>query len=169
MLGHEMAHRSEGCPAWEGVVTDIEHAANLELAAYEIDDHGAILVRDPTPDTVQADVVKLRKVGSMTKIGKGLVIQMHGCAAGHTEFLRKSRLRGVEVRAVPRGDRGRRMNIGAQTLTKPKLARDANVGTDQTVAQESQLDSVGIEFLIVAKSVTNVGHIASGPVAHVLG
>jgi hypothetical protein len=78
----QIAHGHHGGPAGLGVVADVEHAAHLELAAHEIDDDRAVLVRDPAPDAVQADVVKLGQLGAAAERIKRLVKQLRA-GVGH--------------------------------------------------------------------------------------
>ena len=76
MLGHQMAHGGECGPARQRVVADVENAAHFQLAADEIDDDGAVLIRDPAPDAVQADIIKIRQIGPRAEFCKSLVVEV---------------------------------------------------------------------------------------------
>lgn len=82
VFGEQIAHGHHGGPAGLGVVADVEHAAHLELAPHKVDDDGAVLVADPAPDTVQADVVKLGQLGAVAKLVERLVKEL-GAGVGH--------------------------------------------------------------------------------------
>ena len=139
MLGHQMAHGGKCRPAWQRVVADVEDTADFQLAADEIDDDGAVLVRDPAPDAMQADVIKIRQIGARAEFCKSLVIKARSRAYGLGQLLRKARLRWIEIRPVPLRDAGGGMNVGAQSLSKPQLARRPHIRANKTRIGEGQL------------------------------
>ena len=62
MLGQQVAHRHEAAPTRQGVVANVENAADPKLAPEEIHQRGTIFIGNPAPDAVQADVVEIREV-----------------------------------------------------------------------------------------------------------
>ena len=76
MLGEQVSHGHHGGPARLGVVADVDHPTDFELAADEVDDHSAVLVRDPAPDAMQADVVELGQIRAGAKSVKAFVKQL---------------------------------------------------------------------------------------------
>ena len=166
VLGEQIAHRHHGSPARLGVVADVEHTAHLELAADEIDDHGAVLIRNPAPDAVQADVIELRQIGAGTELVEGFVKQL-GTGFSHAgQLLSKSRLSRVEVGARPLHHAGSGVQVGAHALAEAQFAGAAHFRRHQARVQEGQPHTQRVQFCVVTVGVANVGHIAGSPVGH---
>ena len=75
MLRHQVSHRRKGRPPRQGVVADVKHATDLELATDEVDDHAPVLVGDPAPDAVQTDVVEVGKIRATGELVERFVEQ----------------------------------------------------------------------------------------------
>jgi hypothetical protein len=72
---HQMAQRHRRSPSRQAIVAHIDEAADLELAANDLEDDSAVLLRNPGPNAVQPDDVEVRQVGARGKFGKRRVEQ----------------------------------------------------------------------------------------------
>jgi hypothetical protein len=72
---HQMAQRHRRSPSRQAIVAHIDEAADLKLAANDVDDDSAVLLRNPGPNAVQPDDVEVRQVGARGKFGKRRVEQ----------------------------------------------------------------------------------------------
>jgi hypothetical protein len=151
-----------------GANEDVEHTAHFEFAANEVDDGGSVVVADPAPDAMQADVVELGQVSAMGKVGKRFVVQLGVCTADSGQLLGKCGLAGIEIGALPRGHRGGCMQVGGQALAKTQFTGVAKLRQAQASVQKGELDAQWVQLGVVAKGVANVGHIACAPIAHVV-
>lgn len=115
---------------------------------------------------MHADVVEVRQIAPIAEVGEGLIKKAGTSTCDGGKLLREACLRGVEVGAVPLGRGCSGMQVGAHALPEPEFAGGAKVWSGKAGAQESKLDPQRVEFLVVAKGVADIGHIAGGPVGH---
>lgn len=80
--------------------------------------------------------------------------------------LGKGGLRRIEVSGVPSAIGGSCVDVGTHALAVAQFAVDTVVWGHQTGIQKGQTGTQGVEFLVVAKGVANVGDVAGGPVGH---
>ena len=67
---HQVAQRHRRRPSRQAIVAHIDEAADLELAANDLDDDLAVLLRNPGPNAVQPDDVEVGQVGARGELGK---------------------------------------------------------------------------------------------------
>lgn len=73
MQGHEVPQRHGGRPAGGGVVGNVEHAADGEMAAGNLDDETAVGSGDPAPDAMQGDDIEGRQIGAVGQLLEGRI------------------------------------------------------------------------------------------------
>ena len=166
MLDHQVADRRERSPSRYDVVTVVEDAADLELAANEVGKQGLVLGRNPAPDAVHANEIEIRQISPVNEIGKGFVEQLHVDARRGTQLMRKAYLRRIEIGTPPFSGRCRGMEIDAEALPEAQLAGCAEPGRRQASHQQRQPRYQWIELLVVGVGVFHVGQVAVSPVAH---
>ena len=164
VFGEQIAHGHHGRPARLGVVAHVNGPTHFGPAAYQAGDVGTVFVRYPAPDAVQANAVKFGQIRAVAKVGKGLIHQMRRCARGLRKGLRKTRLRRVEICAVPGAGTGCSVHIHAHPLAKTQLTVHALSGWHQARVQKRQAGIHRVQFGVITKGVANVGHVAGSPI-----
>ena len=58
------------------------------------------------------------------------------------------------------------VDVGRDTLPETKLTGCAHLWVRKSLIEEGELHPLGVEFLVVAKCVANVGDVTCSPVSH---